>query len=264
MLSKLLLAPLALLTAFFFAFSLVAVQPVLAADHEEETANEEHVENHDEGLHITVEEHGDDTHVHVYMDGEEETAFFLAHLELDEHDLIIEAVADETGYTVAEVEAAIHFPSEEDVHDEHEHEEEGDEHEHDDEEAHDEHMDEDMDSNQAKMMALVEILQQLIALLTKQVEMQADASAEASMGDEHDHSTHDHDEHEHDDEEAHDEHMDDMDETDEEDPYAGIHIMGDGSVMLGNGEVVADATVTADGMIELADGTLLEPEMDLR
>lgn len=59
---------------------------------------------------------------------------------------------------------------------------------------------------------------------------------------------HDHDEHEHED----------------DDEYEGIHIMGDGSVMLGNGDTLDSATVNDEGMIVLEDGTVLEPEFDLR
>lgn len=54
------------------------------------------------------------------------------------------------------------------------------------------------------------------------------------------------------------------DEHDADDDLAGIHIMGDGTVMLGNGDEVHDATVTEDGMIMLSDGTLVEPKFDLR
>lgn len=67
------------------------------------------------------------------------------------------------------------------------------------------------------------------------------------------------DEHAHEDEEA--DHGDDhTTDTDLE----GIHIMADGTVMLGNGEEVHDATITEDGMIMLADGTIVEPAFDLR
>jgi len=45
---------------------------------------------------------------------------------------------------------------------------------------------------------------------------------------------------------------------------SGIHIMADGSVMLGNGEVVSDAVVTSDGLIEMPDGQVVEPMMDMR
>lgn len=45
---------------------------------------------------------------------------------------------------------------------------------------------------------------------------------------------------------------------------SGIHIMGDGTVMLGNGEALDDATVNDEGMIVLGDGTVVEPEHDLR
>lgn len=48
------------------------------------------------------------------------------------------------------------------------------------------------------------------------------------------------------------------------DGLAGIHIMADGSVMLGNGAVVSDATITDDDMIKLGDGTLVEPTADMR
>lgn len=75
---------------------------------------------------------------------------------------------------------------------------------------------------------------------------------------------HEEDEHEHDtaeeDEMDHEDHMD----GDEDDQYDGIHIMGDGTVMLGDGTALETATVTDDGMIELEDGTVLEPAFDLR
>ncbi len=44
----------------------------------------------------------------------------------------------------------------------------------------------------------------------------------------------------------------------------GIHIMPDGSVMLGTGETVTSASVNADGMIVWEDGTLIKPLMDMR
>jgi len=44
----------------------------------------------------------------------------------------------------------------------------------------------------------------------------------------------------------------------------GIHIMADGSVMLGTGETITTATVNADGMIVWEDGTLIKPLMDMR
>ena len=53
-------------------------------------------------------------------------------------------------------------------------------------------------------------------------------------------------------------------EHEHDDDLAGIHIMSDGTVMLGNGDVVEGATVTADGKIMLADGDIVEPEMDMR
>ncbi|MFT7644373.1 MAG: suppressor of ftsI [Candidatus Paceibacteria bacterium] len=40
------------------------------------------------------------------------------------------------------------------------------------------------------------------------------------------------------------------------DPYAGIHAMPNGDVMLGSGEVITGATVMDDGTIVLADGTV--------
>ena len=44
----------------------------------------------------------------------------------------------------------------------------------------------------------------------------------------------------------------------------GIHIMPDGSVMLGTGETIPSASVDADGMIIWEDGTLIQPLMDMR
>ena len=46
--------------------------------------------------------------------------------------------------------------------------------------------------------------------------------------------------------------------------YTGTHIMPDGSVMTGRGLILNDATVTADGMIRLSDGTILVPVADMR
>lgn len=46
--------------------------------------------------------------------------------------------------------------------------------------------------------------------------------------------------------------------------YESIHIMTDGSVMLGNGDVVEGAQVTPDGKIKLPNGEILEPVMDMR
>lgn len=57
---------------------------------------------------------------------------------------------------------------------------------------------------------------------------------------------------------------DEHEDEHEEDMYDGIHIMSDATVMLGSGDPLNDATVTSDGMIMLADGTLLEPAFDLR
>jgi hypothetical protein len=69
----------------------------------------------------------------------------------------------------------------------------------------------------------------------------------------------------HEDEEEHnDEHEEDEHSDDEDMDLEGIHIMMDGTVMLGNGEELADATITDEGMIMLADGTLVEPGVDLR
>ena len=43
-----------------------------------------------------------------------------------------------------------------------------------------------------------------------------------------------------------------------------IHIMGNGEVMLGNGTVLADATINADGTITLTDGRKVTPMADYR
>lgn len=281
MMYKLLLAPLAMLTAFFFAFSLVAIAPAFAEEHED--TEEEVVE---EGLSITVEEHGNRTHVHVYVDGEETDSFFLEDYELDETDEIIAAIAEETDYTVEEVEEAVSFPSDDDEDEEEEDEHEDDEEEHDDEDEHEDEEEHDDDSHglenaaekieakansdkEQQMRALLAVLERLIELLQKQVALKADIahnddSHEAE--EEHEHEDEDEDDHDHEDEDEHDEdeHEDEEEEEEDDDEYAGIHIMADGTIMLGNGEEVEDATITDDDMIELADGTILEPEMDLR
>lgn len=63
------------------------------------------------------------------------------------------------------------------------------------------------------------------------------------------------------------EHMS-SDEVDESyagmDGLDGIHIMADGTVMLGNGEALSDATINDEGVIVLGDGTEVEPVMDMR
>ena len=61
-----------------------------------------------------------------------------------------------------------------------------------------------------------------------------------------------------------DEHHHDAHDHDDEIDLDGIHIMPNGDVMLGNGEVLSDATITDDGMIMLENGDLVEPEFDLR
>lgn len=45
---------------------------------------------------------------------------------------------------------------------------------------------------------------------------------------------------------------------------AGIHIMADGTVMLGSGEKMEGAEVTEDGMIKLPSGKMVTPVMDMR
>lgn len=67
----------------------------------------------------------------------------------------------------------------------------------------------------------------------------------------------------HDDEAGHEE-DEDHESDHEEDELAGIHIMADGTIMLGSGEEVEDATITDDGMILLSDGSTVEPAFDLR
>lgn len=128
-------------------------------------------------LTISVEVHGDRTHVHVLQPGEEEVKFFLENLDIEEEDAIIAAIAEETGLDESDVREAATFPEDDEMEHEHEHE----------------HADDDSD-----------------------------------------------------------------------DDYDGIHIMADGTIMLGNGEEAEGATITSDGMIELSDGTIVEPEFDLR
>ena len=65
--------------------------------------------------------------------------------------------------------------------------------------------------------------------------------------------------HVHGDDDSHDTETSMHDDTD----LDGIHIMADGTVMLGSGEVLEGAEVTDDGMIMLSDGDLVEPEFDL-
>lgn len=100
-------------------------------------------------------------------------------------------------------------------------------------------VDHEAEARVEKMETIVELLEQLRDLLAMQVEMKG--LTPVTYSDEH---------HMHDDDH-------DMD-------LSGIHIMADGSVMLGNGEVLHDATVNDEGMIVLADGTEVEPVMDMR
>lgn len=48
------------------------------------------------------------------------------------------------------------------------------------------------------------------------------------------------------------------------DGIEGIHIMADGAVMLGTGEVLDDASVNANGDIILGSGETVSPAMDMR
>lgn len=50
----------------------------------------------------------------------------------------------------------------------------------------------------------------------------------------------------------------------EDEGMDGIHIMADGTVMLGTGEVVETARVDENGMIIWQDGRVIKPLMDLR
>ena len=69
-----------------------------------------------------------------------------------------------------------------------------------------------------------------------------------------------------------DEHGDSAHEDDHDDEHdgytaeeiAGMHIMANGDIMLGSGEEVHGATITADGKIKLEDGTIVTPAFDLR
>lgn len=68
-----------------------------------------------------------------------------------------------------------------------------------------------------------------------------------------------------------DENGDSMDEEEEDHNHDheevsldGLHIMADGTIMLGSGEELEGATITEDGNIMLEDGDVVEPEFDLR
>lgn len=146
-----------------------------------------------------------------------------------------------------------------------------------------------------QMQTLVALLQQLIGLLTQQIEMggmevhmddHADSGELAISVEVHQGRTHIHV-----DEPGEDAvtfFLDGVDADDEdaviagvvkntdltedqvsdaisfETDLSGIHIMADGSVMLGDGDILEGATVTEDGMIMLPDGDLVEPVMDMR
>lgn len=96
----------------------------------------------------------------------------------------------------------------------------------------DEHME---DSSRIEQLeTLLGLLQQLVALLQDKVAMQSD------------------------------EHMEDDSMSSSDMDLSGIHIMADGSVMLGDGTVLDDASVNDEGMIVLGDGTEVEPVYDMR
>ena len=46
--------------------------------------------------------------------------------------------------------------------------------------------------------------------------------------------------------------------------YEGVHIMPDGKVMAKDGSIIANATIRSDGKIEMSDGIVVTPAMDLR
>jgi len=95
----------------------------------------------------------------------------------------------------------------------------------------------------------------IIAAIAEKIHMTA-AAVKAVTTFKDDHHDEDEDGHEHGDE-VHTSHAG-------MDGIEGIHIMPDGSVMLGTGAVVTDATITANGMIVLGDGTEVEPTADMR
>lgn len=46
--------------------------------------------------------------------------------------------------------------------------------------------------------------------------------------------------------------------------YEGVHIMPDGTVMKKNGDKIIDATILANGTIQMSDGTIVTPAIDMR
>ncbi|MFT5036933.1 MAG: plastocyanin [Candidatus Azotimanducaceae bacterium] len=48
------------------------------------------------------------------------------------------------------------------------------------------------------------------------------------------------------------------------DPFAGTHIMADGTIMNGDGTLLPDAEILLDGTLKMSDGTILTPAFDLR
>ncbi len=71
-----------------------------------------------------------------------------------------------------------------------------------------------------------------------------------------------------------DEHMDEMEEHmgeihdhmdhEHEEDYAGTHIMQNGDVMTGSGQIIDGAIILTNGDVALPDGTLLKSVMDMR
>ncbi len=46
--------------------------------------------------------------------------------------------------------------------------------------------------------------------------------------------------------------------------YEGVHIMPDGTVMKKNGDTIPDAVILANGTIQMSDGTIVTPAIDMR
>lgn len=55
-----------------------------------------------------------------------------------------------------------------------------------------------------------------------------------------------------------------VENNDKEIDYTGTHIMPNGDIMTGSGLILPEAIITEDGLIQLSNGDVLTPAVDMR
>jgi hypothetical protein len=107
----------------------------------------------DDTLAVWIEIHSNKTHAHVQEPGKDLVSFFLEDLTYSDEEGIVKAIAEQTGLSVADIEAVITYPSGEvDEHGDSVDSEDGDAHMH-EEDADDEHSDHADDIDGIHIMA---------------------------------------------------------------------------------------------------------------